>query len=145
MKFIYYNLSLKTKKNLEFIDITEKIKKKIKNFKNGIINIQSKHTTTAIILNESEPLLINDMMKTLERLIPKNNSYQHDDFTIRTVNMCDGECANGHAHCKALFLPSSLSLNIVNGKLDLGIWQRIFFIELDRSRKRNISLQIIGE
>ena len=59
--------------------------------------------------------------------------------------MCDGECDNGHSHNKALHLPTSVMLNIIKGKLQLGTWQRIFAIELDQARPRKIALQIIGE
>lgn len=145
MKVTNFKIKIKSQQTLDFIDITNLIKEKIKNFKNGIINIQTLHTTTALMLNEAEPLLIKDMKKTLERLIPEKNEYNHDNFEIRTVNMCDGECANGHAHCKALFLSPSVSLNIIDEKLVLGTWQRIFFLELDRARERYISVQVVGE
>ncbi|MDD4897690.1 MAG: YjbQ family protein, partial [Candidatus Pacebacteria bacterium] len=71
--------------------------------------------------------------------------YRHDDFEVRTVNMCDDECANGHAHCKAVYLPPNVVLNIVSSKLCLGQWQRLFFLELDRARQRKVNLQVIGE
>jgi len=61
------------------------------------------------------------------------------------VNMCDDECVNGHSHCKAILLPTSVTLNIVDSKLQLGQWQRIFIRELDRSRPRKVQIQIIGE
>jgi thiamine phosphate synthase YjbQ (UPF0047 family) len=85
------------------------------------------------------------MKKLLEKIAPEKADYQHDDFNIRTINMCDGECQNGHSHCKAIHLPTSQMLNIVSNKLQLGKWQRIFAIELDRSRPRQIALQIIGK
>jgi secondary thiamine-phosphate synthase enzyme len=147
MKIINHIINLKTAATLEFIDITDRIQKalgKIK-VKDGIVNIQSLHTTMAVIVNEAEPLLISDMKKLLEKIAPEKAEYQHDDFTIRTVNMCDGECQNGHSHCKAIHLPTSQMLNIVGNKLQLGQWQRIFAIELDRSRPRKIALQIIGK
>lgn len=146
MKIINEILELKTATTLDFIDITEKIQKKIKKsgIKNGIINIQSLHTTMSIIVNEAEPLLISDMKKLLEKLAPRTMKYMHDNFEIRTVNMCDGECANGHSHNKAIHLPTSTMLNIVKNSLQLGTWQRIFAIELDRSRARKVALQIIG-
>ena len=139
-------MELKTATTLDFIDITEKIQKKIKKsgIKNGVINIQSLHTTMSIIVNEAEPLLISDMKKLLEKLAPRTMKYMHDNFEIRTVNMCDGECANGHSHNKAIHLPTSTMLNIVKSSLQLGTWQRIFAIELDRSRSRKVALQIIG-
>ncbi|MFH1183111.1 MAG: secondary thiamine-phosphate synthase enzyme YjbQ [Candidatus Moraniibacteriota bacterium] len=147
MKIVNYKISLKTAATLEFIDITDKIQKalaKIK-IKDGIVNIQSLHTTMAVLVNEAEPLLISDMKKTLEKIAPEKADYQHDDFTIRTVNMCDGECQNGHSHCKAICLSTSQMLNILNSKLQLGQWQRVFAVELDRARSRKIALQIIGE
>lgn len=147
MKIINHIINLKTATTLDFIDITEKIQKKIKEagIKEGVINIQSLHTTMAVIVNEAEPLLISDMKTLLEKLAPRTYKYTHDNFDIRTVNMCDGECANGHAHNKALHLPTSTMLNIIKNRLQLGTWQRVFAIELDRSRPRKIALQIIGK
>jgi len=147
MKSFHQNLKLKTKKLFDFIDLTDEIKKMAKKMKirNGLFNIQSKHTTVAVVVNENEPLLISDIKKMLEKISPKKNKYQHDDFKIRTVNMCDGECANGHSHCKQILLNSSYTFNVINGKLDLGQWQRVFAIELDRSRLREISFMAIGE
>lgn len=147
MKIINHIIKLKSAASLDFIDVTEKIQRKIKEagVKNGIINIQSLHTTMAVIVNEAEPLLISDMKKLLEKLAPRTYKYMHDNFDIRTVNMCDGECANGHAHNKALHLPTSAMMNILKNELQLGRWQRIFAVELDRSRPRQIALQIIGE
>lgn len=147
MKIINHILNLKTNATLDFIDVTEKIQKKIKEagIKNGVINIQSMHTTMAVIVNEAEPLLIEDMKKILEKMAPRTFKYMHDNFKIRTVHMHPNEAVNGHSHNKALFLPSSTILNVLKNKLQLGEWQRIFAVELDDSRKRQIALQIIGE
>lgn len=147
MKIKNHIIDIKTSDTLEFIDITNKIQKilrKVK-IKDGIVNVQSLHTTVAIIVNESEPLLIEDMKKALDRIAPRNIKYKHDDFSIRTVNMCEGECRNGHSHCKAIHLPSAQIINVLENKLQLGQWQRVFVIELDRPRARKISLQIIGK
>jgi secondary thiamine-phosphate synthase enzyme len=140
-------IKLKTATTLDFIDITDKIQKKINaaGVKNGVINIQSLHTTMAVIVNEAEPLLIEDMKELLKKLAPRTYKYMHDNFEIRTVNMCDGECKNGHSHNKAIHLPTSVMMNIFKNKLQLGKWQRVFAVELDRSRPREIALQIMGE
>jgi secondary thiamine-phosphate synthase enzyme len=147
MKITNHIIKLKTVATLDFIDITDRVQEIIRNIKvdNGIINIQSLHTTMAIIVNESEPLLIGDIKKMLDKIAPRTMEYMHDNFEVRTVNMCDGECANGHSHCKAVHLPTSQMLNVVENKLQLGQWQRIFAIELDRSRPRQVALQFIGE
>ena len=147
MKTLHDKMKIETKKLFDFVDLTDFLKKMVKKsgIKEGILNVQSKHTTLAVFINENEPLLISDMEKMLDKLAPKNAEYQHDNFDIRTVNMCDGECANGHSHCKHILINSSCVLNIVKGQLDLGTWQRIFAVELDRSRPREVSFMAMGE
>jgi secondary thiamine-phosphate synthase enzyme len=147
MKIVNHVLSLTTNATLDFIDVTDKVKKiiKEKGIKDGIINVQSMHTTMAVIIQEAEPLLIGDLKKTLEKVAPRTMEYMHDNFDIRTVNMNPNEPVNGHSHCKAVFLTPGVFLNIVKSKLQLGKWQRIFAVELDNSRPRQIALQIIGK
>jgi len=147
MKITNHVIKLTTNATLDFIDVTEKIKKIVKKHgvKNGVINVQSMHTTMAIIIQEAEPLLIGDLKKTLEKVAPRTMKYMHDNFSIRTVNMNPGEPINGHSHCKAIFLTPGVFLNIVESKLQLGKWQRVFAVELDNSRPRQIALQIIGQ
>lgn len=139
-------VGFQTAETLDFVDITDSVQQEIavSGVQNGVVNIQSLHTTMAVAVNENEPLLISDMKRLLEESAPQTREYAHDDFKVRTVNMCKDECANGHAHNKALRLPVSIMLNIVEGKLQLGRWQRVFAVELDRSRDRQVALQIIG-
>jgi secondary thiamine-phosphate synthase enzyme len=139
-------LILTTKERLQFIDITEQIIELAREsgIETGLVNIQTRHTTTAIVVNEAEPLLLEDMRKTLDRVASPARYYQHNDFSIRTVNMEEEETGNGHSHCQALFLRTSETLNLVNGALQLGRWQRVFFIELDHSRERTVSVMIMG-
>ena len=140
-------IHLETEESLQFIDLTDRVAELVEasGVKAGIINIQTRHTTTAIVVNENEPLLLEDMKQTLERLAPRDINYGHNDFTIRTANLLDDERENGHSHCKALFLRASETLNIADGEIQLGRWQRIFLIELDGARSRMVSLTIIGE
>jgi secondary thiamine-phosphate synthase enzyme len=147
MKTQNKTFSYQTKEELEFIDITDEVIKFVQDsqIKNGLINVQSFHTTAAVILNENEPLLIEDMKENLKKIAPKNINYKHNDFKIRTVNMCAGECANGHSHCQAIYLTPNVILNLIDGKIQLGQWQRILFVELDHSRPRKVQVQIIGE
>lgn len=141
------SLRIDTHESLEFTDITERVAECVRysEIRDGIVNVQTRHTTTAILVGEHEPLLIEDLKRTLETLVPCRGDYRHDDFSVRTVNMCPDEEKNGHSHCKALFLRSSECLNIVDGRMDLGRWQRIFLIELDRARSRTVSVMILGE
>lgn len=141
-----HTLKLQTRECLQFIDVTAKIKELVhrSNLGHGLVNVQTKHTTTAIIINENEPLLLDDLRRTLEALAPRAALYSHDNFEIRTENMTPEERPNGHAHCKALFLRTSETLNVINGKLDLGRWQSIFLLELDTARARTISITMVG-
>lgn len=147
MKINSKTIEIKTKKELDIINITDEVKSFIADtgVKNGIVNIQSMHTTASVLVQEEEPLLLEDIKIYLNRIVPKTTEYNHDDFTRRTVNMCDNECRNGHSHCKAINLPTSVVLNIFDGKLQLGRWQVILFIELDRERDRKVNIQIMGE
>jgi len=131
----------------EFIDLTDDLRRLVASagIQDGIVNVQSLHTTAAIVVNEREPLLLTDFDAFFERLAPQTGTYRHDDTHVRTVNLLAGERPNGHAHCRSLMLPSSVCLNIANGELVLGIWQRIFLVELDGPRHREVSVVITGQ
>jgi len=136
-----------TERAPQFIDITSKIEKILEDteVKQGIAVVFSHHTTAAIRINEKEPLLLYDMERFLEQIAPPENDYKHNDFTVRISNMDEeDECPNGHAHCQHLCLGTSETIPINQGKFILGQWQRIFLVELDRPRERNITVQIIG-
>lgn len=147
MKISHKTIEFQTQQELDFIDLTEEIKKFVQEnqIKNGFLNIQILHTTASLLLNENEPLLLEDFKTHLERLSSKNLEYHHNDFKRRAINVCPNECKNGHSHCRALHFPSSLTLNIIGGEIQLGQWQRIFLLELDRPRLRKIQIQIMGE
>ena len=140
-------IETQTKEQFDIIDLTEEIKSFVKEsgIKNGLVNIQTLHTTTAVFVQEKEPLLLQDIKKYLERIVPQSINYNHDDFDKRTVNVCEDECRNGHSHCKALGLPTSVILNLIDSEIQLGRWQSILFIELDKARNRKIQVQIMGE
>lgn len=131
----------------EFVDLTEQIDALVTDggVHTGLIHVQSLHTTTAIVVNEHEPLLLADFAALLASAAPVDASYQHDDMRARTVNVAPGERPNGHAHCRALLLGSSVSLNIAGGRIQLGRWQRIFLVELDGPRPREVSILLFGE
>ncbi len=110
----------------------------------GFVVVFSKHTTAAIKINENEPLLLKDMEHFLERAASKDAYYGHNDFAIRTVHMHEDECPNGHAHCQHLMLGTSEMVPIMNGQMCFGSWQRIFLVELDIPRRRDVVVQIVG-
>ena len=110
----------------------------------GWVTAFSKHTTAAVVIQENEPLLLQDMDAMLERLSAAAGTYQHNDLSRREGEMDPDECANGHAHCQHLLLGSSENIPVAAGRLDLGRWQRIFLLELDRARDRQLVVQVFG-
>ena len=128
------SFNLDTNKNFEIIDITSKVNELI-DVDQGIVSIFSRHSTSAIVVNENERGLLNDLEFMLDNLVSDKFSYQHDRIDD-----------NARSHLKSFLLSSSECLPIRNNRLDLGTWQSVFFIELDGPRHgRTISLTIIGE
>lgn len=147
LKTYHEVIRLRTQERLQFIDLTDWVAEVVREsgIRWGLVNVQTRHTTTAVVVNENEPLLLEDMKRVLEQLAPQDRHYQHDDFHIRTVNLLPDEQKNGHAHCKAMLLGSSETLNIVDGRLQLGRWQRIFLVEMDCAKDRTVSVMVVGE
>lgn len=116
------------------MDITSKVKDEVKKvgIDDGIAVVYTKHTTTAITINEGESGLKEDIMDILERVIPQGGGYRHD----RIDN-------NADSHLRAIFMGNSVTVPIVNGSLDLGTWQSILFVELDGPRNRKIGVKTI--
>lgn len=140
------SLAIRTVGPRDFLDVTDRVADVVARaeISEGWVGLFSKHTTAAVVINENEPLLLGDMAAMLERLSGADASYGHNDFTVRTVNMHEDECANGHAHCQHLLLSSSQTIPLADGHMDLGEWQRIFFLELDRPRDRQLVVQVFG-
>jgi secondary thiamine-phosphate synthase enzyme len=130
----------------EFIDITDDVAAVVEaaGIQFGQVAIFSQHTTAAIKINEHEPLLLRDLARTLRHFAPPNAYYEHNDFSRRTVNMNPDECANGHAHVQHMFLGTSETIPVIDGRITLGTWQRVFLIELDHPRLRRVLVNVVG-
>jgi secondary thiamine-phosphate synthase enzyme len=139
-------ITVDTTSGTAFVDITERLASTIaeSGIHLGTVTVQTLHTTTGVVVNEREPLLLCDFARTLGRLAPADAGYAHDDM-IRRRDVPADEPANGHAHCRALFLPTSLALAVVDGHLVLGRWQSVFLVELDGPRRRTLSVVAQGE
>ncbi len=129
-----------------FIDITDRVVDLVQNtgLDLGTILLFSKHTTAALVLQEQESGLMVDFAKFQERLAPREIYYAHNDFAIRTENMNADESPNGHSHCLHLVMSSSIHIPVSGGAMDLGTWQRIFLVELDSPRPREVVIQVWG-
>ena len=139
MSIVTKTLSFQTKGENDILDITDKIIQAVNttNLYNGIVTIFIPGATGALTTIEYEPGLILDLPNILEKIAPKKLVYEHEK------RWHDG---NGHSHVRASLIGPSITIPFVNGKLTLGMWQQIVFLELDiKSRRRKVILQIIGE
>jgi secondary thiamine-phosphate synthase enzyme len=129
------------------VDLTAHVERFVRGaeLRAGWVNVQTRHTTTGICVNENEPLLVADLVALLERLAPRGEGlYSHDELH-RRPGVPPEERPNGHAHAKALLLRTAETINVAEGRLQLGRWQRILLVELDGPRDREVSLLAMGE
>lgn len=161
--------TIKTKHRQEFITITDKVNRFIKEsgITTGTITIQSHHTTASIWVNEDEKNLIgpkeklgyiHDLSRVMDRFAHPDEIYGHNDVRDaknpkgkRDTHLCDAdscgivhECINGHAHAQAMLLHCSVTLIIEHGRLVKGHWQQIMLVELDHDRERTVTMVAQG-
>lgn len=139
--FHSFTISLHTEGARQFVDITDGVLEGVREsgIENGVAIVASQHTTAAIVVNEHEPLLLEDLNAFLSALAPDDGEYAHN-----AAPCGPGEHPNGHAHCQALLLSSSATIPIAGGAAVLGRYQRVFLVELDRSRPRQVSVVFLG-
>jgi isopentenyl-diphosphate delta-isomerase len=138
-------LTYRTGRAGQFLDITDDVAAAVESSgaRRGLVHVYSMHTTAAIRINENEPLLLGDFERFLGRLVPAGDgAYEHDDLD-RRVGVPPDEPMNGHSHCRHLLLSSSETVPVVDGRLVLGTYQRIFLVELCQSRERHVVVQVI--
>jgi secondary thiamine-phosphate synthase enzyme len=141
MKVFSASFTLQTE-GTEVSDITKLVHDAIQQVpvNNGIALVNALHTTCALFINEYQAALIDDFKKLIEHLVPERGGYRHDD-----PRYSDCERGNGHSHLRAALLGRTLAVGISNGDLMLGRFQSIIFAELDGPRRREITVQVIGE
>jgi secondary thiamine-phosphate synthase enzyme len=145
MRVRHHVLTITTGPGIRAHDLTPAIRKLLDECGRwtGYLTVTSRHTTTAITVNENEPRLLEDLVHFLERLAPAGDHYLHNDIHLRECP--PDEPRNAHAHLLAMLLGSSAVVPIVDGALDLGTWQSVFLVELDGPRERTVGLQVCGE
>jgi len=138
-------VTLRTQKPVQFVDLTALVAERVRRsgVREGIVLVQSRHTTTAVVVNENEPQLLQDVERELQRWAPAGAGYRHDDLALRSEPPPD-ERPNAHAHLRALLLGASVSLAVANGRMELGGWQSVLLVELDGPRQRTLSIQVVG-
>ena len=128
-----FEIEIPTREEFELIDITYLINQKIREsgIKDGIAVIFTRHTTTALFVNENETGLLEDVKEFFQSLVPKGKGYKHDRID-----------RNAHSHLRSIILNPSLAIPIKDGRLLLGTWQSVIFAELDGPRRRKVFIKL---
>jgi secondary thiamine-phosphate synthase enzyme len=132
-------ISISTKGFGDIIDLTDHVEAVLKRSKieNGLVTVFCPGSTGGITTIEYESGVLKDLQKAIEKIVPSNIPYEHDR------RWGDG---NGFSHVRAALMKPSLSIPLIKGRLTLGTWQQIVFIDFDnRRRERKIIVHVIGE
>jgi secondary thiamine-phosphate synthase enzyme len=132
-------ISLNTKGFSDILDITHPVASIIdrSGIKNGLVTVFCPGSTGSVTTIEYEPGVLKDLQKAIEKIVPSNIPYDHDR------RWGDG---NGFSHVRAALMKPSLTVPLIKGRLALGTWQQIVFIDFDnRKRERNLLVQVMGE
>ncbi len=137
MKAYTKYLTFKTEKRRELIRITDTVREAVEEsgVREGLCLVSAMHLTAAVIVQDDEEGLHDDIWEWLEKLAPFRKDYKHH---------LTGE-DNGDAHLKNLLVHLQVVLPITEGKLDIGRWQEVFYAEFDGQRPKRVIIKIIGE
>ncbi len=142
--FITKTFDVLTKEAFEIIDLTDQVKDFLSEnkVKNGLVSVFTRHTTAILRINEAEDGFYKDLRKRCDKYVSPDEWYHHNDLENRDPKtMCDSkeECLNGHSHIRSLLIGNaSETIPVVDGEIQLGVRQRILFIEMDHSRPRSL-------
>ena len=128
---------------IQFIDLTDLIDEhlRVNAVESGTVTVFSRHTTAAIKINEAEELLLEDFKNMLRELCPSERRYNHNDMSRRKPPIAVDERPNAHSHLMHLLLSTSETIPVIDGRLALGTWQRVFMVELDGPRPRQVMIR----
>ena len=130
-----------TAERLELINISERIGAVVRDsqIRNGMVHIQSLHTTTAVFLNEWQDALLDDMKSYLSDLVARQADWRHND-----ARYSDCERKNADSHLRGMVLGQQICLQVRDGSVLLGTWQTIILAEFDGPRSRSVAIQVSG-
>lgn len=130
-----------TNERMQLINITDRINEIVRKsgIREGIVHLQSLHTTTAVFLNEWQDALLHDVRGFLDDLVNRENAWRHND-----PQYSDCERKNADSHLRGMIMGQSLCLQVRNSAVLLGTWQSIILAEFDGPRSRSMSVQVSG-
>ncbi|MCX8160393.1 MAG: secondary thiamine-phosphate synthase enzyme YjbQ [Candidatus Saccharicenans sp.] len=139
MKIVKEAITVTTRGHNDIKDLTPEVQRRLQSsgLKEGQALVFVQGSTAGVTTIEYEPGLVEDLSELLEKLVPSDRVYRHDETW--------GD-ANGFSHLRASLLGPSLLVPFAGGRLQLGTWQQIILVDFDnRPRTRNILLQFVGE
>lgn len=136
MQILTEIMELKTNNRVQIMDITRSVDAALaeSGLRKGLVNIYSKHSTSAIFINENESGLLEDYLNLIDKLVPTSDNYQHDHIDN-----------NADSHLRSFIIGNNETVPFENGSMDLGTWQSVFFLDMDGPRNRRITITIMGE
>jgi secondary thiamine-phosphate synthase enzyme len=133
----------------DYADLTDELQRAIKDsgVTDGMAVAFCAHTTCALLINEWEDGALDDFRLRVERLVPEDAYYAHDDLERRTQNLDEShERRNGHSHVKSMLLSaSSHAIPVAAGEPMFGRWQRLILFEMDEPKDRQVVFHVFGE
>ncbi len=137
MKFHTEYLTFNTRREREYVNITEKVESAVRasGCREGMVLVSAMHITAGVYVNDAEQGLIQDIDQWLDTLAPPRSDYRHH----RT-----GE-VNGDSHLKNLLIGHEVMLPVTGGRLDLGPWQQVYYAEFDGKRPKRVIIKVMGE
>ncbi|WIA37706.1 hypothetical protein OEZ86_014591 [Tetradesmus obliquus] len=153
--FDYTQIEIETIPGIALFDITPQIRQRVQQLgvTEGFVNVLSRHTTTAVAINEYETRLLDDIRQFLRKLAPPSDPYLHNDLHLREAPAdwpggweawAAQEPENAHSHLLSMVLGNSETVPVSKGQLCIGTWQSVMLVELDGPRKRTVGIQVVG-
>jgi secondary thiamine-phosphate synthase enzyme len=124
---------ISTAGEIDFVDLSDAVRSAVDNsgITNGLVHVFAPHATGILLLTENDEPLLKDIEELITQLVPKKKTYNHP--------------SNAHAHLRSILFPPDKTLPIVDGSVEFGTWQSLFFVETDvYPRKRTILIQVVG-
>jgi secondary thiamine-phosphate synthase enzyme len=130
-----------TSERMEMLNITDRINEIVRKsgIKDGIVHLQSLHTTTAVFLNEWQDALLEDVKTFFDEAVHRDHYWKHND-----PDHSDCERRNADSHLRGMVMGQSISLQVRNATVLLGTWQSIILAEFDGPRSRSVAVQVAG-
>ncbi len=130
-----------TQERFQLVNVTDRINEIVRRsgIQEGLLHLQSLHTTTSVFLNEWQDALLGDVKEFFEKLVPSGQYWRHND-----PELSDCERGNADAHLRGMVMGQTLTLQVRHGAVLLGTWQSIIFAEFDGPRTRSLAIQIAG-